>query len=188
MSSCLRNEPVLYFSFEESPDQLVRNMNTIGINFTPLIQEKLLHIHASRPSLQGLELHLLSLHKLLASFKPQTVIVDPISSLITIGSNSEVRAMLVRLMDTLKTQQVNALFTSLTHTHKNTYVDATVDAVSSLADTWIDVRNEGGLNARVRTLSIIKSRGMGHVNDPQHFTITGKGIEFSQKTESSSIK
>jgi circadian clock protein KaiC len=182
VSSCIRKERALYFSFEESPDQLVRNMMTIGINLKPLIDSGLLLIHASRPSLQGLEMHLLVLYKLMDEFKPQTVIIDPISSLITIGSSSEVRGMLVRLMDTLKTNQVNALFASLTHSNDNEYNDDTVDAVSSLADTWIKVKNEEKNNQRTRSLLIVKSRGMGHHNNPQDFRITNKGIQFLNHT------
>ncbi|HKR05106.1 MAG TPA: circadian clock protein KaiC [Bacteroidia bacterium] len=178
MSSCRRKERVLYFSFEESPDQLARNIATIGINLKSQIKSKLLYIHASRPSLQGLEMHLLVLHKLMTELKPRTVIIDPISSLITIGSTSEVRGMLVRLMDTLKTNQVNALFTSLTHNHDSQYKDATVDAVSSLADTWINVKNENKDNGRTRSLLIVKARGMGHYNNQQEFIITNKGIKF----------
>lgn len=181
VSSCKRREPVLYFSFEESPDQLVRNMETIGINLRPMIKSKLLHIHASRPSLQGLEMHLLVLNKLLAEVKPRTVIVDPISSLITIGSTSEVRGMLVRLMDTLKTAQMNAIFTSLTHQGESAkgFSDETVDAVSSLADTWINLKNDINNGGRLRRLLIVKSRGMGHSNDEQQFTITKNGIQFT---------
>lgn len=179
MSSCRRKEPTLYFSFEESPDQLVRNMATIGIDFKEVIKSKLLHIYASRPSLQSLEVHLLVLIKLLAELKPRTVIIDPISSLITIGSSSEVRAMLIRLMDTLKINQVNALFTSLTHDSHSQYNNSIIDAVSSLADTWIDVKNEERNNERGRSLLIVKSRGMGHSNNQQDFIITNKGIEFT---------
>lgn len=178
MSSCKRKEPVLYFSFEESSAQLVRNMKALGLNFMPEIKSGLLFIHASRPSLQGLEMHLMMIHKLMAQIKPKTVIIDPISSLITIGDNSEVRAMLIRLIDTLKTHQMNALFTSLTHSGSNTLQDTTVDAVSSLADTWINVKNDDWDNQRARSLLIIKARGMGHDNNMKQFVITGKGIKF----------
>jgi circadian clock protein KaiC len=178
LSSTRRKERVLYFSFEESPDQLLRNMRTIGVILEPQIKSNLLCIHASRPSLQGLEMHLLALHKLLEAFKPRTVIVDPISSLITIGSASEVRGMLIRLIDLLKINNINALFTALTHANANLYNDATVDAVSSLADTWINVRNEEKNNDRVRSLLIVKARGMGHANVRQDFVITSKGIRF----------
>lgn len=178
MSSYKRKEPALYFSFEESPDQLVRNMATIGINFKQAVKSKLLHIHASRPSLQGLEMHLMVLNKLLTELKPRTVIIDPISSLTTIGNNSEVCAMLVRLMDTLKINQINALFTSLTYKYHSEFNNSTLDAVSSLADTWINLINEGRNNERVRSLIIVKSRGMGHVNNQKDFIITDKGIQF----------
>jgi circadian clock protein KaiC len=178
MSSCKRKEPVLFFSFEESPDQLIRNMAAVGINFKAQIKSKLLHIYASRPSLQGLEMHLLVMNKLMDKIKPRAVIIDPISSLITIGNSSEVRGMLVRLMDTLKTNEINAVFTSLTHNHTSEFNDVTVDAVSSLADTWIDLDNGQKNNERVRSLLIVKSRGMGHANSKQNFTISNKGIKF----------
>ncbi len=183
LSSCQRKESTLFFSFEESPDQLIRNMKSIGINLKPYIKSKLLYIHSSRPSLQGLEMHLLVLHKLIKELKPRTVIVDPISSLVTVGNTSEVRAMLVRLMDMLKINQINALFTSLTHERSNEYSDLTVDAVSSLADTWIEVSNEEKNDIRTRILSIVKSRGMGHSNQAWKFTIQDKGIKLIKSKE-----
>ena len=178
IGGCKRKERVLYFSFEESPDQLIRNMLSIGLNLKPHIKSGLLRIHASRPTLQGLEMHLLLLHKYMMDFKPQTVVIDPISSLVTIGSNSEVRAMLVRLMDLLKTNEVNSLFTSLTHTNPGNG-DATVDAVSSLADTWIELSNTYGASTRERGLLIVKSRGTGHSNKMHQFTINNKGIQIN---------
>lgn len=180
ISSCERNEPVLYFSFEESPNQLVRNMNTIDINFKKHIDSGLLHIHASRPSIQGLEMHLLTLQRLLDEIHPKTVVVDPISSLITIGSSSDVRGMLIRLIDMLKIKQINAVFTSLSYVGQNDK-DITVDSITSHADTWIDMRNETLLSERIRSLLIIKSRGMGHVNNYQDFIITSDGIQFLHK-------
>lgn len=176
--ACKRKEKALFFSFEESPEQLMRNMAAIGIDLAPLIKSKLLHIHASRPSLQGLEMHLLVISKLLDEFKPNTVIVDPISSLITVGNPIEVRAMLVRLMDTLKMREINSLFTSLTHAGDSQFSDPTVDAVSSLADTWIKMSNDQKQGVRDRKLYIVKSRGMGHSNNEHNFNITSKGIEF----------
>jgi len=144
----------------------------------------LLLIHASRPSLQGLEMHLLTLHKLINEFQPKTVIIDPISSLITIGNSNEVRAMLVRLMDLLKVNQINGLFTALTNQLTNDGMDLTVDAVSSLADTWIKVRNEAySNNESIRSLFIVKSRGMGHSSLLHDFIITDKGIQLIEAKE-----
>ncbi len=178
LGRCKQKEKVLFFSFEESPDQLIRNMLSVGINLQPYVKAKLLLIHSSRPSLQGLEMHLLLLHKLIKEFNPQTVIIDPISSLVTVGTNIEVRAMLVRLMDLLKVIGINALFTSLTHDKEKDVSDFTVNAVSSLADTWIKLCNEERKGERRRSLLIVKSRGMGHSNAEQHFVIENKGIKF----------
>jgi circadian clock protein KaiC len=178
LSSFQRKEPVLYFSFEESPQQLIRNSTSIGIDIQAQIDSGLLVIHASRPSLQGLEMHLVSLHKLIEDYKPKSVIIDPISSLITIGSNSEVRSMLVRLIDFLKMKNINALFTSLTHQVSGEYKDMTVDAISSLADTWINLRNEEKGKERVRSLLVVKSRGVGHFNHQLDFTINENGIQL----------
>jgi circadian clock protein KaiC len=176
LSSCRRKERVLYFSFEESPQQFIRNMQSVDINLAQHIKSKLLQIHASRPSLQGLEMHLLLLYKLIKEFSPRTVIVDPISSLITVGTESEVRAMLVRLLDMLKGKEISALFTSLTHAYSNNITDLTEDVVSSLADTWIKLRNEEKNMGRVRSLIVVKSRGMAHSNKVTNFSITDKGI------------
>jgi circadian clock protein KaiC len=178
LGSCQRKESTLFFSFEESPDQLIRNMKSVGIQLSSFIKSRLLYIHSSRPSLQGLEMHLLVLHKLIQELEPRTVIIDPISSLVTVGNASEVRAMLVRLMDMLKINQINALFTSLTHEKSNEYNDLTVDAVSSLADTWIKVSNTEKNAALERALNIVKSRGMGHSKGIWEFAVYDKGIKL----------
>ncbi|MEP6683823.1 MAG: circadian clock protein KaiC [Parafilimonas sp.] len=177
-SSCKRKERTLYFSFEESPQQLVRNMKSVQIKFEPYIKSKLLQIHASRPSLQGLEMHLLTIHKLIEKYNPKTIIIDSISSLLSIGTIVEVRDMLVRLIDMLKIKQLNACFTSLTNGLDMSSKDLTVDAVSSLADIWINLDNEKMHVARERSLRIIKSRGMGHEMAVKNFIITEQGIKL----------
>lgn len=177
-SSSVRNEKALYFSFEESPDQLVRNMKSIGLDLSKAVASGKLSIHASRPSLQGLEMHLMTLHKLIEEYRPQTVIIDPISSLITIGSSSEVRAMLVRLIDFLKVKGINALFTALTHKQPDDSWNETVDTVSSLTDTWISLCNKDRQGQRVRSLLVVKSRGMSHHNSLVDFVITSNGIKL----------
>lgn len=177
VSSCMRKERVLYFSFEESPDQLVRNMATIGLDLQSHIDKGLLLIHSSRPSFQGLEMHLLVIHKIIAEFKPKTVIIDPISSLVTIASTSEVRGMLLRLMDLLKINQISAFFTALKNEKTGKEINVK-EMISSLADTWIDLKNEDFDDRRARTLLIVKTRGMGHSNDKHEFTISKNGVQF----------
>jgi circadian clock protein KaiC len=178
LGGCRRKEKVLYFSFEESPDQFVRNMTSVGINLKPFIKSKLLLIHASRPSLHGLEMHLLTLHKYIREFKPDTVIIDPISSLVTIGSKGEVRAMLARLMDMLKMHQISSLFTSLSQENSIIGNALAEEAVSTLVDTWVKVRNEESNSILTRSIYIEKSRGMGHSSEIRDFIVTDKGIKI----------
>jgi len=185
--SCRRKESTLYFSFEESPEQLIRNMSSVGIKLKPYINSKKLIIHSSRPSLSGLERHLLVLHRLIEENNPHTVIVDPISSLMSVGSFGEVRDMLIRLIDVLKQNRINAYFTSLTHQGRTEH-DTTVDAVSSLADIWMQVDNESENNNHVRSLRIVKARGMGHETTIQHFIITPKGIQFPNRENKNPLR
>jgi circadian clock protein KaiC len=179
LGSCLRNERVLLFSFEEAPDQTIRNLLTIGIDLRPYIASDLLLIHASRPTLYGLEMHLLVVNNLLKEFKPKTVIVDPISSLVSVGSPLEVKAMLVRLIDTLKIRKINALFTCLVGRMGTGTDEGTIEAVSSLADNWLYLQNEVVDGRRRRSLLVVKSRGMEHNNDWINFTISPTGISFA---------
>ena len=174
--SCVRKERTLYFSFEESPDQLVRNIRSVGINVVPFLKSGVLQIHASRPSLQGLEMHLLIMHKLIKEFKPLTVVVDPISSLVNIGSIGEVRDMLIRLIDLLKMNRISAVFTTLIQDSVAGEKELAVNAVSSLADIWIALDNENQQGKRVRSLRVIKARGLGHETEAVNFSITNKGI------------
>ncbi|WP_264537414.1 circadian clock protein KaiC [Flavobacterium sp. N1736] len=175
---CENNERVIYFAFEESPQQLVRNMKSIGIDLEKYIKKGSLQIHSSRPSLNGLELHLLTLRKMIKEFKPTTIIIDPISNLINVGSEQEVRSMLVRLIDMLKANNITALFTSLNKQTDNFRPDLAEESVSSLVDTWITVRDMEGIGERNRGVFIVKSRGMGHSNQVREFVITNKGIEL----------
>ncbi len=177
-SGCQRGESTLFFSFEESADQLVRNVKSVGLELAPYVKSGKLVIHSSRPSFQGLEMHLLLLHKLIDQHNPSTVVIDPISSLLSVGSMGEVSDMLVRLIDVLKMKGINAYFTSLTHANGAGEKDRTVDVVSSLADIWIKLEHEIHEKRQLRGLRIIKVRGMGHETDIQNFRIFDKGIQF----------
>ncbi|HEV7230081.1 MAG TPA: circadian clock protein KaiC [Bacteroidia bacterium] len=175
---CNKKERVLYFAFEESPQQLIRNMRSLGLDIEPHIKKGYLQIHSSRPSLNGLELHLLTLRKLIKEFKPSTVIIDPISNLITVGNEHEVKSMIVRLIDMLKINNITAMFTSLSKQTDQVRPDMSEDTVSSLVDTWLTVRDIEGLGERNRGIFIVKSRGMGHSNQVREFVITDKGIQL----------
>ncbi|WP_163397535.1 circadian clock protein KaiC [Flavobacterium fluviatile] len=175
---CNKNEKTIYFAFEESPQQLIRNMKSIGVDLEKHIKKGTLQIHSSRPSLNGLELHLLTLRKLIKEFQPTTIIIDPISNLITVGSQDEVRSMLVRLIDMLKANNITVLFTSLNKRTDKFRPDLAEESVSSLVDIWITVRDMEGIGERNRGIFIVKARGMGHSNQVREFVITDQGMEL----------
>ncbi len=175
--ACRRGERCLYFAFEESPAQLIRNMRTVGIDLQPCVDQGLLRIEASRPTLNGLELHLVKVHKLIKDFKPQSVVIDPISNMVSVGSLSEVRSMLTRLIDYLKVNNITALFTALISA-RDGRMEMTEEGVSSLVDTWLSVRDLEGIGERNRGLSILKARGMAHSNQVREFIVTEQGIQL----------
>jgi circadian clock protein KaiC len=175
-AACRRGERVLYFAFEESPSQIVRNMRSIGIDLQPWVKKGLLQIHANRPSFAGLETHLAMKHKVINAFKPQMVILDPLNSFIIGDNDIEVRAMLMRLVDFLKTKQITGLFTSLTSS--GGVLEQTEVNISSLIDTWLVLRSIDSAGERNRGLSILKSRGMAHSNQIREFLLTDHGVEL----------
>jgi circadian clock protein KaiC len=177
LEACRRGERCLYFAFEESPAQLIRNMKTVGIDLQPYVDQGLLIIEASRPTLNGLERHLVTVHKLIKEYQPQAVVIDPISNLVSVGSLSEVRSMLTRLIDFLKVSNVTALFTALISA-RDGRMEMTEEGVSSLVDTWISVRDLEGIGERNRGLSILKARGMSHSNQVREFLVTDSGIQL----------
>jgi len=177
LEACRRGERCLFFAFEESPAQLIRNMRSVGVDLQPCVDQGLLVIEASRPTLNGLERHLVTVHKLITEYQPQAVVIDPISNLVSVGSISEVRSMLTRLIDFLKVNNVTALFTALV-SGRDGRMEMTEEGVSSLVDTWISVRDLEGIGERNRGLSILKARGMAHSNQVREFLVTEHGIQL----------
>ena len=173
-AACARGERVLYFAFEESASQIVRNMASIGLDLGPAVAQGHLKFHASRPTLTGLEMHLSIMLKQIATFKPDMVVVDPLNSFVTVGNENDVKMMSLRLVDALKFQQITGFFTSLTAGGDS--VEQTDVAISSLIDTWLLVRDLENAGERNRGLYILKSRGMAHSNQIREFTLTSQGI------------
>ena len=176
-ASCRRGERCLYLAFEESPGQLFRNMRSIGIDLEPYTKKGLLKMHASRPTLYGLEMHLVQIHKMVAEFDPAMVVVDPISNFVTGGTSGDTQAMLLRLIDFLKARKITAVFTHLT-AGGNAW-ESTDIGVSSLIDTWLLVRDIELAGERNRGLYVLKSRGMAHSNEVSEFALTVHGLQVA---------
>jgi circadian clock protein KaiC len=175
-AACKRGEKCLYITFEESPDQVLRNMKSIGLDLQKWVDQGLLQLHAVRSTYYGLETHLVHIHKMVESFNPDIVIVDPITNLITIADPGDVKSMLTRLIDYLKGKHVTAMFTNLSH--MGGVSESTESEISSLMDTWILVRELEYAGERNRGLYVLKSRGMPHSNQIREFKLSDKGIEL----------
>jgi len=177
-ATCRRGEKCLYFAFEESPSQIVRNMRSIGLDLQPWIDQGLLTIHSTRPMHYGLEMHLATMHRLIDRAKPTAVIIDPVTNMEAVGSNADVNAMMIRLVDFLKGRGITGLFVSLTSA--SSAMESTVIGMSSLMDTWLLVRELENEGERNRGIYVLKSRGMPHSNQIREFMITSQGIELRE--------
>ena len=174
-ATCRRGERCLYLAFEESQDQIIRNMSSIGLDLAPWVDKSLLKFHATRPTFYGLEMHLAIIHKLTNEFQPRAVIMDPITNLTIVASNEEVKMVLMRLGDFFKNRKITSFFTNLTHPDQ---LEETSTGVSSLMDVWLLVLNVESYGERNRVFHILKSRGMAHSNQLQEFLITDSGIDL----------
>ncbi|HLO50975.1 MAG TPA: circadian clock protein KaiC [Kamptonema sp.] len=173
---CKRGEKCLYLAFEEAPHQILRNMRSVGLDLEPYLQQELLQIQALRPTAHGLEVHLVQIHRWLSYFQPTTVIIDPISNLTLTGSILQVKAFFMRVIDYLKSQQVTVLMNNLIS--GGTPLENTEIGISSLMDTWLEVRVIESNGERNRILQVIKSRGMEHSNQVREFRLTTQGVEL----------
>lgn len=174
--ACVNGERAMYFSFEESPDQIMRNAQSIGLNLRKHVDAGLLEFHSARPTMHGLEMHLVRMHKLIEQFEPAVVILDPVSNLHAAGSLGDSSNMLIRLIDFLRKKHITGFFSSLTTGGKA--AEATDEGLSSLVDTWLLVRDIELGGERNRALYVLKSRGMPHSNQVREFLITSKGIRL----------
>lgn len=175
-AACARGEKCLYFLFEESPQQMLRNMASAGIDLKRWVDKGLLQFHADRPSRHGLETHLLQMHHAVELFEPDVAVIDPVTNLLAVGTQADVRSMLTRMIDFLKMQGITAMFTSLTTPTQT--LEHTESLISSLMDTWILVSIDTLDDRRHRRLYVLKSRGMPHSDQVRPFRFSSKGIEL----------
>jgi circadian clock protein KaiC len=176
-AACGRGERALYFAYEESPSQILRNMGSVGVKLDKWLKNDLLRIHATRPTAAGLESHLAHMYQEIQEFSPSVVIVDPITNLVAAGDLHSVKAMLTRLIDFLKLKNVTAMFTNLVFGMG--IMEETAIGISSLMDSWMVLRDVSqGEEERIRTLHLLKSRGMPHDTREHKFTLSNKGIQI----------
>ena len=176
-AACARGERAVYFAFEESQEQIVRNMGSVGLELQRWVDDGLLLFRCVRPSQLGLEAHLLTLQNLVDDLEPAVVVVGPVSDLVS-GSDRDraVTGMLTRQVDFLKGKGITALFTSLASDGQH---EPAEQMIASLIDTVLLVRTLEGNGEHNRVLSVLKSRGMAHSNQDREFLLTDRGIELA---------
>lgn len=177
-AACARGEKAVLFAYEESASQLLRNMKSIGLDLQRWVRKGLLHIESTRPTLHGLEQHLVHMYELVRAWKPTVVAVDPISNLASNSNHEGFEITLMRLIDFLKTQGCTALFTSLTTDSASVTAAAAEVGVSSLMDAWLLLANVAHNGERTRTLQVLKSRGMPHSNQVREFVFSDDGVDL----------
>jgi circadian clock protein KaiC len=170
---CARGERCLYFAFEESPAQIVRNMRSIGLDLQPRIDAGLLRFEAARPSLFGLEMHLARMYREIEEFAPAAAVLDPISALR--GETGDVHSMLLRVIDLLKSRGITAFLTNLLSAEGMGKSDA---GMSSLMDTWLSLVQLESNGERNRGIYVLKSRGMNHSNQIREYQLTSQGVKL----------
>ena len=175
-AACKRGERSLYFLFEESPQQMLRNMRSVGIDLKPWVDGGQLQFHADRPARYGLETHLVTMHRSVEESRPDVVVIDPMSNLLTIGTQTDVRAMLTRMIDFLKMRKITAVFIGLTSGGSD--LETTETMISSLMDTWVLASLEESERRRRRWIYVLKARGMAHSDEMREFRITNRGIDI----------
>jgi circadian clock protein KaiC len=176
-ATCQRGERCLYFSFEESQDQIIRNMGSVGMKLNQWVEKGLLQFYNIRSTTYGLEMHLVKLHNLIDKFEPQVVIIDPISNLMVLEDPKPVKSMITRLIDYLKINNITSMFSDLSHGFVD--LESTQAEISSLMDTWLLLRDVESSGERNRIMYVLKSRGMAHSNQLREFVITNNGIELN---------
>nr|QQZ50067.1 hypothetical protein JKL49_26160 [Phenylobacterium glaciei] len=130
----------------------------------------LLRFESARPSLFGLEMHLVLMIRQIEEFNPTAVVVDPISAFR--GSESEIHATLLRLVDYLKVKGITGVFNNLINADQPGRDD---QSLSSLMDVWIGLHDLQANGERNRGLFVLKARGMSHSNQIREYLLGSGG-------------
>ncbi len=177
-AACQRGEKVLYLSFEESSRQIIRNLASIGLDLKKWEEQKLLKFHSERVSMFGLEAHLTLIHKMINTFGPDIIVIDPMNAYLSNEDALEARSMVIRLIDYIKVRNITGFFTTLTSAAGT--AETTDINISSLMDSWMLLRDIEENGERNRGLYVLKSRGIANSNQIREFLITSQGVQLKE--------
>jgi len=177
-AACRRGESALYLGFEESIDQVIRNMSSIGLDLRRWVEKGLLHFHNVRPSSLGLEAHLASMHQIIKRVEPRVVAMDPVTNFISSSDAGPVKSMFTRLVDYLKMRQITSMFTHLSTAGGK--LESTDQNISSIMDSWLLLRDVEHQGHRSCAFYVLKSRGMAHSHEMRRLILTNDGIVLGE--------
>ena len=174
-STCSTGKKCIFCAFEESPNQISRNMKSIGIDIDKIHKTGNIYFYHARPTIQNLELHFMAVKELIEKINPAIIILDPITNLMTEGPNSDIREMLTRFIDFLKTKQITVMLTAAITLGTISRVPSD-EGISSMVDTWIMIEDIDLDTERKKIIYVMKSRGMNHSKEIKYFTMSSDGI------------
>jgi len=177
-AACARGERALFVSFDESAEQIMRNLSSVGIALKAHVKSGLLQMHSARTEGSSAEENLLRISALVRDHRPQCMAIDPLTAIAKSGALGAARTVANRLIYRIKDEEITLLVTAISETD-GLEGEATDLQVSTIADTWIHLSYLVRGGERNRALSIVKSRGTSHSNQVRELVLSAAGPSLS---------
>lgn len=178
-AACKRGERSLYVSFDESANEIIRNMASVNIRLEPYVQSGILRMHSAKTEAKSAEEHLMSIRRLIEEHKPRCLVIDPLSAMVKAGGHITALGAAQRLIHLAKSKGMTLVCTSLLEVRGSLTSEATEIRISTIADTWINLSFVPQGGERNRALTIVKSRGTKHSNQVRELVLSNEGITLA---------
>ena len=177
-AACRRGERALFVSFDESGEQITRNLSSVGIQLRTHIKSGLLRMYSVHTEGFSAEEHLLKINSLIAEDPPRCMAIDPLTAIAKAGTVDAARTVANRLIYMIKGEQITLMVTALSEA-EGPGGEATDLQISTIADTWIHLSYLVRGGERNRALTIVKSRGTWHSNQVRELILSNSGLSLS---------
>lgn len=168
-------ESCLYFCFEESSSQLLRNARSVGHDLDGAVQDGKLRVVAQYPDRSSLEDLLLDMRREVAEFAPRRVVVDSLSALERFTSPQQFHEFVVGLLSYLKAGDISGLFTTTSPGAGGSFAGHQMSTVVDVLLLLRYVESDGVVR---RGLHVLKSRGGDHAHDIREITVSKHGLQL----------
>jgi circadian clock protein KaiC len=177
-TACARGERALFVSFDESAEQIMRNLSSVGIRLKAHVKSGLLRLYSARTEGISAEEHLLKMRSLIREYLPHCMAIDPLTAIAKAGALGAARTVANRLIYMVKDEDITLFVTALSETD-GPAGEATDLQISTIADTWIHLSYLVRSGERNRALTIVKSRGTSHSNQVRELILSSSGPALS---------